>query len=366
MSPAVHSFSVPNLDSFDTAELHGFGSVAVVLLLCLAIHSFFFNILSALELIAFGIGFLIILFPPVLLSWLPNYKTNMSSAIVNVCNFFTVTLVLGCAVLATDFMLSRKQHHLELGHSNDPSLTRRIVAGIVVLILILSPVLLERLRNSKTNMSSTIISSEVHSSTISYSDIKTVVWRRIRKTLSLFHYSGVSRAPVREPPAWRLNYKIGSGACGTVFLENVQTRDMKSPELWAVKRVPRAFPNFTFKRYQAEIKNLEALSRVSFSWTHPFHKLHCSRSIYFRSCLTCRQHEWFVKFNSTYEDAHYRYIAMEYIPMGDMSQSFVDGYRWSESDTKVVIKQLLHGLAVMHKEGITHRDLKPEVCAPPS
>ena len=59
------------------------------------------------------------------------------------------------------------------------------------------------------------------------------------------------------------------------------------------------------------------------------------------------------------------YIAMEYIPIGDMAQSFADGYRWNESDTKVVIKQLLHGLAVMHKEGITHRDLKPEVCALP-
>jgi len=58
------------------------------------------------------------------------------------------------------------------------------------------------------------------------------------------------------------------------------------------------------------------------------------------------------------------YIAMEYIPMGDMSASFEGGCRWSESDTKVVIKQLLYGLAVMHKEGITHRDLKPEVCAP--
>jgi len=50
--------------------------------------------------------------------------------------------------------------------------------------------------------------------------------------------------------------------------------------------------------------------------------------------------------------------------MRDTSQSFADGYRWSESDTKVVIKQLLHGLAVMHNEGITHRDLKPEVCVP--
>ena len=97
----------------------------------------------------------------------------------------------------------------------------------------------------------------------------------------------------------------------------------------------------------------------------PSHNLHWSRPIYLKYCLTSGQYEWFVKFNSTYEDTHYMYIAMEYIPMGDMSQSFEDSYRWSECDTKVVIRQLLHGLAVMHKEGITHRDLKPEVCVPP-
>ena len=55
------------------------------------------------------------------------------------------------------------------------------------------------------------------------------------------------------------------------------------------------------------------------------------------------------------------YIAMEYIPIGDMSKTFVNDYQWNESDTRVVIEQLLHGLAVMHKAGITHRDLKPEV-----
>ena len=78
---------------------------------------------------------------------------------------------------------------------------------------------------------------------------------------------GAHCSPVREPPAWRLNYKIGTGACGTVFLENVHLPEMKSPELWAVKMIPRALPNFTFKRYQAEIKNLQALARVSFART---------------------------------------------------------------------------------------------------
>ena len=48
-----------------------------------------------------------------------------------------------------------------------------------------------------------------------------------------------------------------------------------------------------------------------------------------------------------------------------MSKTFVNGYRWNESDAKAVIEQLLHGLAVMHNAGITHRDLKPEVYTPP-
>ncbi|RPA92710.1 kinase-like protein [Choiromyces venosus 120613-1] len=139
-------------------------------------------------------------------------------------------------------------------------------------------------------------------------------------------------APVREPPAWKLNYTIGSGSFGTVFLEKVQTRAMEEPELWAVKRISRTVPNFPAKRYKDEIKNFQALSA----------------------------HEWFVKFNSSYEDAHHVYIAMEYIQIGDMAKTFGKGYRWNESDTKVVIEQLLQGLVVMHKEGITHRDLKPE------
>ncbi|PUU79976.1 kinase-like domain-containing protein [Tuber borchii] len=142
----------------------------------------------------------------------------------------------------------------------------------------------------------------------------------------------VYRTSISEPPAWRLNYRIGSGAFGTVFLEKVQTRGMESPELWAVKRIPRNLPNFSPKQSQAEIKTLQALSNP----------------------------ERFVEFRSCYEDTYYVYIAMEYIPTGDMSETFANGYRWNEGDTRVVIKQLLQGLVVMHKEGITHRNLKPE------
>jgi len=75
--------------------------------------------------------------------------------------------------------------------------------------------------------------------------------------------AGADAAPDMEPPAWKLNRIIGEGSLGTIFLEKVQTRGMKSPELWAVKRISRTLPNFPEKLYKAEIKNLEALSDVS-------------------------------------------------------------------------------------------------------
>jgi len=73
-------------------------------------------------------------------------------------------------------------------------------------------------------------------------------------------------ALVREPPAWKLNYNIGSGAFGSVFLEKVQTREMEFPELWAVKRILRGLQHFPTKQYQAEIKNLQTLSKFNVSF----------------------------------------------------------------------------------------------------
>ncbi|PUU83243.1 kinase-like domain-containing protein [Tuber borchii] len=142
----------------------------------------------------------------------------------------------------------------------------------------------------------------------------------------------IDSSHIGKPPAWKLNYRIGRGSFGAVFLEKVAPSDQKPPELWAVKRISRTLPNLPVKRYQAEIQNLRVLSN----------------------------YEWFVKFYSSYEDADYVYIAMEYMPIGDISKTFVNDYRWNESDTQVVIEQLLHGLVVMHKAGITHYNLKPE------
>jgi len=78
---------------------------------------------------------------------------------------------------------------------------------------------------------------------------------------------GAHGGPLREPPAWKLNYEIGHGTFGTVFLEKVQTRGMDFPELWAVKRTSKVVPNFPARQYQEEVRNLQALSSVSFVQT---------------------------------------------------------------------------------------------------
>ena len=78
----------------------------------------------------------------------------------------------------------------------------------------------------------------------------------------------ISDDHTKEPLAWRLDRKIGTGTLGTVFLEKVQTHEIKSPELWAVKRISKAVPNFPVRNYQAEVKNLRALLNVSFIQTH--------------------------------------------------------------------------------------------------
>ena len=74
----------------------------------------------------------------------------------------------------------------------------------------------------------------------------------------------IDSSHIGEPPAWKLNYRIGSGSFGTVFLEKVTPHDRESPELWAVKRISRTLPNFFAKRYKVEIQNLQELSNVSF------------------------------------------------------------------------------------------------------
>jgi serine/threonine protein kinase len=66
-----------------------------------------------------------------------------------------------------------------------------------------------------------------------------------------------------------------------------------------------------------------------------------------------------VQFFGWHEDNNYIYIVMEHVEIGDLEHHL--NIQWTEGDAKVVARQLLEGLKIMHTDGIIHRDLKPAV-----
>jgi len=67
-----------------------------------------------------------------------------------------------------------------------------------------------------------------------------------------------------------------------------------------------------------------------------------------------------VKFPRWYEKPETLYIAMEYLPEGDLTKHI--GSPLPQETVQTVSKQILEDLKVIHQQGIAHRDLKPAVC----
>ena len=54
---------------------------------------------------------------------------------------------------------------------------------------------------------------------------------------------------------------------------------------------------------------------------------------------------------------------MEYFEKRDLS-TYISEAKTSERDAKDIAGDLLQALVMIHSQGFTHRDLKPQVCAP--
>lgn len=65
-----------------------------------------------------------------------------------------------------------------------------------------------------------------------------------------------------------------------------------------------------------------------------------------------------MKFLGWFEDDENVFLAMEYFDLGTLNIYMTDDLK--EQDAQSIALQLLEGLKIMHEEGFTHRDLKPE------
>jgi serine/threonine protein kinase len=79
--------------------------------------------------------------------------------------------------------------------------------------------------------------------------------------------------------------------------------------------------------------------------------------------IVLQYEECFVKSFGWYESPEHIFIAMEYLPHGDLQRYL--GSPLNESEAQLIVHQTLEGLVFMHERGFAHRDLKPAVrCAP--
>lgn len=73
--------------------------------------------------------------------------------------------------------------------------------------------------------------------------------------------------------------------------------------------------------------------------------------------MTCSQPTYSLVLAGTHAN-----IMTEYFPLGSLDKYIKEGMK--ENDARIISLQLLEGLRLMHEEGFTHRDLKPQVSSP--
>ncbi|TVY18870.1 Ankyrin repeat domain-containing protein [Lachnellula arida] len=140
---------------------------------------------------------------------------------------------------------------------------------------------------------------------------------------------------VRIEQQWAIEDKpLGSGGFGSVRLQSTADGSKR-----AVKAVLKSTAEKFKIDYKEEIRALTKFSKAKYS-----------------------QHGLFVDFLGWYENDDFVFLAMEYLPLGDLSHWAK--YSKSEGDLKTICQQLLEGLEIMHANGFMHRDLKPQRANP--
>ena len=127
---------------------------------------------------------------------------------------------------------------------------------------------------------------------------------------------------------WRNTTCLGQGASGVVWL---QQEDEVPETCRAIKQIPKGTRSAPLPvDYRRE---LLALGRLS------------------------KRDDLFVRFLGWYEDTQWVYLAMEYFEQGDLGRHL--SAPLAEDEVRVISKQLLEGLTVLHGQNWAHRDLKP-------
>ena len=139
--------------------------------------------------------------------------------------------------------------------------------------------------------------------------------RESRKRASVFEY---------EPEAL-----IGRGGFGEVYL----VRHRKTQELFALKKVSKDL-----------ILNKNQIDHIRSE----------------RSALAVSTSDWVVELKSSFQDDHFLYFLMEYVPGGDFMSLLIKRKVLTEPEARFYLAELVLAVDSVHKLNYIHRDLKPD------
>jgi serine/threonine protein kinase len=146
---------------------------------------------------------------------------------------------------------------------------------------------------------------------------------------------GLRRKEVTK--VWKVQQRLGKGGSGEVRLEERTEEQAGEKDRRAVKRILTKSSNL--KEYEQELKALLKFSKPKY-----------------------KEQAVFVEFLGWFEDHDSVYLAMEYVPNGDLEDNIPPkGEPINELEIREIASQILKGLEFMHQEGFVHRDLKPKV-----
>ncbi|KAK1855278.1 calcium/calmodulin-dependent protein kinase type 1B [Colletotrichum chrysophilum] len=167
------------------------------------------------------------------------------------------------------------------------------------------------------------------------SKLETSFSRNHTRTQHTFYKRGTSGREwkVRVQETWTRKTQLGQGAYGKVWLEECERPAKRhGPTVRAVKVIPidtTIAENFNYYR------ELEAVMKFSQERYTPS----------------------FVQSYGWFDSPKAIFIAMEYLPHGDLQRYLSEPI--PEEEAKVITRQLAEGLRHMHQNDFTHRDLKP-------
>ena len=148
---------------------------------------------------------------------------------------------------------------------------------------------------------------------------------------------------------------MGYGSFGEVRLE----RNQEDGKERAVKKIKIKSEALRNSEYEKELKALLEFSKPKASVM----KSGCQFTSlwYFSHTLQYREAGLFVDFFGWFQDESDVFLAMEYVPLGDLESNVGKAKKIAEIEARSIIEQLLSGLEIMHAESFAHRDLKPQV-----